>query len=145
MTFFPTHGRGFEDFEGGLRWHLSHRKRWVRKRKDSARFLVMEKNHGKKYVYNVGPPGYAYWFITPSKYSYNYPINPSGYNYPINPSEIAVICTNLAMNRGPHIVGDPRTGPGENRSFLWLLNVVNGNTMGIEWDLMDSWDVSILV
>ena len=49
------------------------------------------------------------------------------------------------MNRGPHIVGDPRTGPGENRSFLWLLNVVNGNTMGIEWDLMDSWDVSILV
>ena len=45
-------------------------------------------------IYNVGPPNVISWFITPSNYSYL----PT-----INPSEIVVICTNLAIQRGPHI------------------------------------------
>ena len=55
-----------------------------------------------KYIYdvpnNVGPPGCKLVYITPSK---------SSYNYPINPSEIAVIGTNLAMNRGPTLKTPP--------------------------------------
>ena len=43
----------------------------------------------------MGPPSDVSWFINPYNYSYL---------RTINHSEIGVICTNLAIERGPHIV-----------------------------------------
>jgi len=43
---------------------------------------------------NMGPPVIS-WFINPHNYSYL---------RTINHGEIGVICTNLAIERGPHIV-----------------------------------------
>ena len=58
-------------------------------------------------LYHLAPPVIS-WFINPIKHSYL---------RTINHSEIGVICTNLAIQRGPHIVP---CGP---RYVCWILLV----------------------
>ena len=48
-------------------------------------------------LYNVGPPGDVCWF----RFA---PVTSSLFAYHVYHSEIGVMCTNLAIERGPHFV-----------------------------------------